>query len=93
MTLPIDLVLERHGESEGNAAKRRSKKGDDSALTEEFLKRHSASFRLTAKGRRQARQAGKIIRREFPKGFDRYITSEFLRAKETAALLGIPGAK
>lgn len=96
MTMPIDLVLVRHGQSEGNAAKRRSEAGDNGAFTEAFMKRHSASFRLTAKGREQACQAGEYIRKEFLKngvGFDRYITSEYLRAMETAALLELPNAK
>ncbi|MDP2665095.1 MAG: histidine phosphatase family protein [bacterium] len=96
MTLPIDLVLVRHGQSEGNLAKRRSEEGDHSAYTAEFLSRHSASFRLTPKGRAQAECAGLFIREEFFKGvcgFDRYITSDYLRAMETAARLDLPGAE
>lgn len=95
MTLPIDLVLVRHGESEGNAAKRLSEKGDHSAFTNEFLNRHSSGFHLTAKGCEQAQQAGACIRSMFSQDgryFDRYITSEYLRARETAGLLGISGA-
>jgi NAD+ kinase len=92
MTLPIDLVLVRHGQSEGNAAKRLSEKGDDSVFTDAFRNRHSASFRLTDRGREQAQKAGVWLREEFwpkPK-FDRYITSEYIRAMETSGLLGIP---
>ena len=63
MTLPIDLVLVRHGQSEMNAAKRRSEAGDHSAFTKEFMERHSASFPLTDLGRRQAEQAGEYLQR------------------------------
>src|SRR6185436_2831339 len=96
MTMPIDLVLVRHGQSEGNAAKRRSEAGDHSAFTEAFKNRHSSSFRLTKLGREQAHLAGKWLRAEFyDRGiaFDRCITSEYLRAVETAALLELPDAE
>jgi hypothetical protein len=39
MTMPIDVVLARHGESEGNVARRFSLAGDNSVLTEEFCAR------------------------------------------------------
>ncbi len=94
MPLPIDLVLVRHGTSEGNAAKRRSEKGDHEAM--KLLEgRHTASFRLTEQGRRQAEQAGAWLRSEFwpGPGFDRYYASEYTRALETAALLGLPTAR
>jgi NAD+ kinase len=89
MTMPFDLVLVRHGESEGNVANRRSRRGDDSHFTEEFLKRHSSSWRLTEKGRTQATTAGAWIRENIAPTFDRCYTSEYLRAMETAALLGL----
>jgi NAD+ kinase len=94
--LPVDLVLLRHGQSEGNAARRRSETGDHSAFTPEFLARHSAAFRLTEKGRAQAAATGEWIRRncfQDGAGFDRYITSEYIRAMETSALLDLPGAE
>lgn len=94
--LPIDLVLVRHGQSEGNAAKRLSEAGDHSAYTQEFLDRHTASFRLTKHGRTQATQAGEFLRAEFFRngiGFDRYITSEYARAMETAGLLQLSNAE
>lgn len=96
MTLPIDTVLVRHGESEGNLAKRLSEKGDHTAMTPEFLGRHTASFRLTDLGRTQARQAGDWLQREFfdnSFGFDRYFVSEYTRAMETAGELGLPNAR
>ncbi|HEY4486937.1 MAG TPA: histidine phosphatase family protein [Candidatus Paceibacterota bacterium] len=93
--LPMDLVLVRHGQSEGNAAKRLAEKGDESAYTPEFLNRHTASFRLTKTGRSQAKRAGKWLRDEFFEdsfGFDRFLMSEYTRAEETAALLNLPDA-
>ena len=93
MTMPIDVVLVRHGNSEGNAANKRSRQGDDSAFTEDFLMRHSSSWRLTDKGKAQAEAAGAWIRENFDLPFDRYYTSEYLRAMETAALLGLLNAK
>ncbi len=94
MPLPLDLVLVRHGTSEGNAAKRRSEKGDhrDIKLLEG---RHTASFRLTEQGRKQAEKAGDWLRGEFFQGpgFDRYYASQYIRALETAGLLGLPQAK
>lgn len=96
MTLPVDLVLVRHGQSEINKAKRLSEAGDNSAFTKEFRNRHSASFHLTDKGREQAHLAGAYIRKEFcEKGinFNRFVTSEYIRARETAGELGLPGAR
>lgn len=94
MTMPIDLVLVRHGNSEGNAANKRSREGDDSAFTEEFLMRHSSQWRLTDEGKGQAIAAGEWIRENFVfLPFDRYYTSEYLRAMETAAFLDLPDAK
>ncbi|MEQ1561411.1 MAG: phosphoglycerate mutase family protein [Nitrospira sp.] len=92
--LPIDLVLVRHGQSEGNAANRLSEKGDNSAFTRDFRDRHTSSLRLTKRGCGQAARAGDWIRRELfgPTGFDRYITSEYTRAMETAGLLDLPNA-
>jgi len=92
--MPIDLVLVRHGTSEGNAAKRMSEQGDHSAIAK-LKGRHTASFRLTAKGREQAERAGKWLRQEFfPKpGFDRFYASDYVRALETAALLSLDDAR
>lgn len=90
--MPNNIIFVRHGESEGNAAKRQAYKGDLSAFTPEFLARHSSKFRLTSRGRDQAASAGNWIRNEFPQGFDRYYVSEYVRAMETAGLLNLPKA-
>lgn len=92
--MPLELVLVRHGRSEGNTANRASRDGDNSHFTEEFRDRPSSMFRLTETGRKQAQSAGEFIRSVFCQeyGFDRYLTSEYVRAMETAAHLDIPEA-
>lgn len=90
--MPIDLVLVRHGESEGNAAKRRSRNGETGLYDEVLGGRHTRSYRLTDKGRAQAEKAGNYIK-EHLGFFDRFIVSEYARAVETAALLDIPDAR
>jgi len=93
MTMPIDLVLVRHGESEGNVANCRSRRGNNDAFTTEFLARHSSRWRLTDKGIYQAQIAGDWIRNNISERFDRYYVSEYLRAMETASYLNFEDAK
>lgn len=93
--MPHNLILIRHGESEGNIAVARSRKGDDSAYTDEFKNRHSSLWRLSDKGREQAKIAGEWLRAqrgEHADPFFRCYTSEYVRAMETAALLDIKDA-
>ncbi len=92
LTMPIQLVFVRHGESEGNKAKSLYKKGIQDLFTKKFLDRHSSEFRLTDRGREQAKIAGRWIRENIAETFDFYSTSEYVRAMETAGLLGFPGA-
>lgn len=92
MAMPIDLVLVRHGQSEGNVAKKLSEQGDHSAFQNpKFAARPSSLWRLTDVGRSQAVAAGQWIRDNISGPFDRRYVSEFVRAQETAALLGIEG--
>eukprot|EP01087_Luapelamoeba_hula_P002912 TRINITY_DN1273_c0_g1_i1.p1 TRINITY_DN1273_c0_g1~~TRINITY_DN1273_c0_g1_i1.p1 ORF type:complete len:292 (-),score=43.11 TRINITY_DN1273_c0_g1_i1:26-901(-) len=89
--MPIDLVLVRHGESEGNLAQSKSVKGDESAWKmDEFKARHTSLYRLTDIGRDQAGYAGKWLRKNVG-AFDKYYCSEYTRAMETAALLNLEG--
>jgi broad specificity phosphatase PhoE len=90
--MPLDVVLVRHGESEGNEAVRRERAGDDSML-ERLRDRHSSFWRLTDEGIAQAERSGAWLRRAYPDGFDRYYSSEYVRAMETAARLRLPGAE
>lgn len=91
--MPINLVLIRHGESEGNIAVARSKAGDHSAYEGAFKNRHSSLWRLSPEGIRQATETGGWITKNLGLHFDRFYTSEYLRAMETAALLNIENAK
>jgi len=89
---PIDLILIRHGESEGNLAQEYAKQGDDSYWTEELTKKHNSLYRLTSLGQEQAKIAGQWIKDNISPRFDQYYCSEYVRALETAALLGFEGA-
>jgi NAD+ kinase len=93
MTMPLDLVLVRHGESEGNVAFARERQGDSSHFTPEFLARHSSKWRLTERGRAQAHAAGLWLRANVTERFDRYYVAEYLRAMETAAHLAFAEAR
>jgi len=93
MTMPVNLVLVRHGQSEGNVANKKSRKGDHSAFSGEFMNRHSSQWRLSDLGREQARIAGRWIKKNIGGKFDRCYTSEYLRAMETAALLNFKNAE
>jgi broad specificity phosphatase PhoE len=94
MSMPNNLILIRHGESEGNVASARSRQGDHSVYTDEFKNRHSSLWRLSDKGREQAKIAGEWLKRVRgeEEGFYRCYTSEYVRAMETAALLNIKDA-
>jgi NAD+ kinase len=93
MGMPNNLVLIRHGESEGNVAVARSKAGDHSAYDGPFKRRHSSKWRLTNNGIEQALKTGEWLRNELGLTFDRFYTSEYIRAMETAAHLGIDNAR
>ena len=82
MSMPHNLILVRHGESEGNVALALSKKGDDSIYTDEFKNRHSSLWRLTKKGQEQAKSAGEWLKKNRGElePFYRCYTSEYVRA-------------
>lgn len=88
-----ELVLVRHGESEGNVAYQRSMRGDHSLYAGAFLERHSSLWRLTDAGQEQAQTAGKWIKENLDARFHAYYTSEYLRAMETASLLNLRAAR
>jgi len=90
---PIDLVLVRHGESEGNLAQQLSKQGDDSLWTDDFQRRHTSRYRLTELGVEQAESAGAWIKSNIGQSFDRYYCSEYVRAMETASILNFENAQ
>lgn len=90
--MPVELVLVRHGRSEGNEAREQSKQGDDSPYTPEFRARRNREWRLTDLGIAQAQAAGRWVREHISPTFSRYYTSEYLRARETAGYLDLTGA-
>ena len=92
-TLPIDLVLVRNGVSEGAIAIKKANQGKKIEINEEFLHLHNSKWRLMNAGVNQAKITGKWIREHFPNNFDAYLTGEYSRSLETAASLGLPGAK
>lgn len=95
--MPLDLMLVRHGESEGNLALEAAKSGDRTHITKEFSDRNPSDYRLTDKGVEQAEAAGSWIREwqanEDGGSFDRFYCSPFVRTRETAGLLGLVGAE
>ncbi len=92
MSLPINLILVRHGESEGNVATRASENGDNSFFTSDFLNRHSRTFRLTDRGISQAKSAGEWLRKNIPFRLEYHYVSDYMRAKETAYYLSLEEA-
>lgn len=93
MAMPKDLILVRHGHSEGNLAVETAKLGDNSFYTPEFRERPGHQWRLTDDGRVQATKTGEWISTELAKEFDRYYVSPYIRTRETAGLLNIEGAE
>lgn len=99
--MPRDLLLVRHGYSEGNLAMARDAPTGEGGLpslrTPEFADRDGSDWRLVAEGRAQAARAGGWIRRwmaaEDIDGFDRYYCSPYVRTRETAALLDLDQAE
>ncbi|HSI21270.1 MAG TPA: histidine phosphatase family protein [Verrucomicrobiae bacterium] len=93
MPLPIDMILVRHGESEGNVVHGKDYRGEDrSDVPREHGERHTSDYRLTDKGIMQAKAAGEWIRKNIPGQFDKYVVSSYARARETAGYLDLPGA-
>lgn len=92
MSLPRELVIVRHGESEGNVAVKLSKRNDHSHFTDEFLRQSSRKWKLTNTGKEQAIQAGKWLMDNGLSEFDGYYVSAYERARQTASRLGLPNA-
>ena len=93
MPMPNNLILVRHGRSEGNVVVDAAKKGDESGYTDEFRDTPGRRWHLTPEGRQQAIKAGEWILKNIGENFDKYYTSSYTRARETAALLNLPNAK
>lgn len=90
MSMPLELVLVRHGESVGNAAIHDAKAGRP---TPPAASQHSSRlWVLNSIGEAQAEATGAWLRDHGLGSFDRYYCSPYVRAMQTAALLGLPDA-
>ena len=92
INMPNDLILVRHGASEGNLAFEEEKKGNYQLFSPQFMETHESKWRLTQEGREQARAAGKWIKKNINAFFGVYYCSEYVRAIETASFLQLPHA-
>ena len=99
MSLPYDLILVRHGQSEANVVQKREKALDEAAARGEAVEplpeavaifsRHDSEQRLTAEGRSQATTAGSWLAENVmrPEEFDGRFVSPYNRTLETAVRL------
>jgi broad specificity phosphatase PhoE len=93
MSMPRNLFLVRHGESEGNVVNKKFKEtGDESLFSENFLNIHESQYNLTERGVLQATAAGQWFEKN-PISFDRMLVSNNNRAMQTAAYLNLPEAQ
>lgn len=90
MTLPIDLVFVRHGQSEANIVQQREKREPEFRPPPEFNDRHDWQYRLSADGRDQAQTAATFFDNRLAAHFDVGYVSPFIRTRETASLIGGP---
>ncbi|MFZ4631929.1 MAG: histidine phosphatase family protein [Patescibacteria group bacterium] len=93
MSMPRNIYLVRHGQSEGNLLHQQYRETKDISLfSTNFLDIHEADYVLTEKGIEQARLAGKWLKRNVKSTFARMLVSNNTRAEETAAYLGLEDA-
>ncbi len=90
MTLPIELVFVRHGQSEANVVQQREKRDRSFRPPPDFNDRHDWQYRLSDTGRAQALHAADFFDGGVAQQFDVGYVSPFIRTRETAALLGGP---
>jgi len=94
MTMPIDWVLVRHGQSESNLAHERSSVGDNRAFEiPGFRERHSSDIRLTPLGVKHAKIDGSWLRKRRKEPFDAFHAPMYVRSMEHAAQMNLPGAR
>jgi broad specificity phosphatase PhoE len=92
VSMPDNLVLIRHGQSEGNVATDAAKDGDLQYFTDAFTTTPGHQWRLTDLGREQAAAIGEWVTAQFGT-FGRYYVSPYVRTMETAGSLALPGAQ
>lgn len=87
-----NLILVRHGESEGNAVRKSEKFGPISTLQQEaILNRPDWQQRLTPRGRAQAGLARRAIINSYGsiENIDAFYVSPHVRTRETAAIISM----
>lgn len=90
MGMPKNLLLVRHGQSEGNFVRKQfEENGDESFFTDEFLGLHESQYALTKLGVQQAKRAGAWFKKNGLLHFDRTLVSNNVRAMQTAAYLNL----
>ncbi|WP_157321091.1 phosphoglycerate mutase family protein [Nesterenkonia alkaliphila] len=76
--MPLDLILIRHGESEGNVAGALARQGDEPYYTDAFVTTPGREWQLTETGQKQVQIMGQHLRKaEFPTAYPQ------LRKEET----------
>lgn len=91
MTLPVDLIFVRHGQSEANIMQEKLEKGLIDSMPKEFIDRHDSRMRLSPEGVQQAYSAGEWLKDVGLNSFDYYYVSPFVRTRETAVNLKLDG--
>ena len=90
--LPLNIILIRHGESEGNLAKNLALEDNNNKLFDKLEYRRNPFYRLTNNGIKQIIKTGEWIKKNIHLNIDKYFTSEYIRALETSVNLNINGA-
>ncbi len=93
MSMPRDFLMVRHGKSEANIVQKDLKEGEHHPNAKEILARPDWQQKLSAEGERQPLAAGRWLLENIGetalKNAKKY-HSPYIRARQTAALLGIP---
>ena len=79
MSMPLDLYVIRHGESEANVIVQAGEQGDNSLYTQDNVTVPDRSWSRWLVSQQQL--------------FDRYMVSPYVRTRETAATMALPKAK
>ena len=92
MSMPIDLLFVRHGQSEANIVQKQDNHGVDPTVTSSLYARPDWQHRLTKVGVEQAKNAGEWLHNTIGNlnSFDALYVSPFFRTRETASYLGGP---
>lgn len=89
-TMPMDLMLIRHGRSKANEAQQADKNGEDMTPHLDVYDKHDFEQRLASTGIKQAQKARRwmLANDVDPEEFDARFVSPYYRTLETAAHLG-----